>query len=277
MKSMDSFPHMLNEIFSEFNEASAIRISFDHRSKQQKGKQFPLFKLTGVNGFTSFKTFAHHLFDLKARLLEQLMDAQRDMDEQGKCLFLRQAVVRCRKFISVTIPLHVPEEYGYKNTILRQHSVFYHPSFIPDKGQTPGEDVLKKVLFLARRHAYMWRILVEELLDELHCFVCLVEFLPVLSIPSNATGNTGKLPVRISVEMLGATARMFFEFNAFDLDNKSELCRMIAQKFRTPHQKEISVKSLKNHFDVPTPETVKLLCDELRKMTNNFPKNILNN
>jgi hypothetical protein len=54
-----------------------------------------------------------------------------------------------------------------------------------------------------------------------------------------------------------------------DLDNKTLYCRLVSRMIRTPRQKEISAKSMKNLFDSPDPRALESLDRELGKMQQN--------
>jgi len=267
----DSFPHLLNEHFSEFNAVSSIRISYSISSTDLSGGATTALKLTGVNGFKSVTTFTGYLNHLHVSLIGKLMEVQPRLDEQGMRLFLKQSMIRCRKLTQVTIPIPVeikpgdPDGDGHQ----KLQTVFYHPIFEHDPGDEPAEEIKKALLLITHRYAQMFKIVVDELLDELRCFFFLVEFFTVLNIPASLNHHSEKIPLADNVRILAGVMRLYYESGIFTITNKSEFCRLIASKFSTPHQKDISPGSLKNHFNDPTPETLQLIRDRLGKLMNN--------
>jgi hypothetical protein len=268
MKTFDSFPYMLNEIFSEFNDASAIRISYC-MLPGEKGEQ-PGIRLTGVNGFKSVTTFAAWLFSIRANLLGRVMETLAGLEPHAKRQFLHQAVIRCRRLASVANPWS-PDRYdiaGIENT----DGFFRHPGFDPGQGPAPDEVTQQALIRLTRRYALLFTSVVEELTEGLKCLYHLVEFLPVLMNPAPSKPERDKIPLRVSVQVLGAAARLFYESHEIALDNKAQFCRLVANTFSTTRQRDISFGSLKNHFDCLTPETLDRTCEVFRKMLQNSRK-----
>lgn len=272
MKHIDSFPYLLNEIFSELHTAASIVISYNFPPNNNAGPENERPAVTGVNGFKSLTTFTHYLYHLKNNLMAKLLEPQVEMETQARRLFVRQAIIRCRSYASVTIPLAEEDKPGSDPSYHRTRWGFYRPKFDHGQGPAPDANTRQHLIRSTQRYANMWRLIGEEFLDELHGLYYLVEFFPVLTQPPASKQVREKITVRVNVPELGATLRMFFDSRVFDLRNKEKLCRLVAGCFSTPRQQDISAGSLKNHFDAPTPETLDRICAAFGKIRNNSQK-----
>jgi len=266
MKNLELFPHMLNQMFSELNAASKIVISFSTSSTGNNGLENDSPRLTGVNGCNSVTAFTDYLHNLKAGLLERLSDDLPDLDVQARRMFIRQVILRCRSYASVTSPLELDDNPGNNTGSLQIRWGFHHPVFDPGEGPRPDVYTQKILLRLTSRYASVWRLIGDGLLDELHWLHCHATFLPVLDLPPDLKPANEKITLRCSVMMLGGLARLFYDINAFAIDNKKLFCEMVPDLFSTVRQKDISPRSLKNHFDTVTPEIMDLIREILRQM-----------
>jgi hypothetical protein len=269
MKKIEHFPHMLNQMFSELNAASKIVISCTIPSTHHTGLENGSPRLTGVNGCNSVTTFTDYLYSLKAGLLETLSEELPELDVQVRRMFIHQVILRCRSYACITSPLETDDYPVNKKGYQQIRWGFHKPVFNPGEGPQPDVHAQKILLSLTSRYAYVWRLIGEELLDELHWLHCHATFLPVLNHPPDRKPAHEKIPLKDNVAELGAMARLFYDNNAIDLDNKTLFCKLIADMFSTPRQKDISPRSLKNHFDCPSLETMDQLREELRQMLNN--------
>jgi len=272
MKTMGSFQHELNEMFGEINQVASIVIGFntvkpDKSSTGQNG-----IRLVSVNGFKSLSAFAAAVAYTRDHLIGKIIEFVSELDLRDKRALLLQAIACSRKLTCFTIPIAQPAGAG--NSTRLRAMIFKTPSFTRNGNElTPGDETRECLLLLTRRYAWLWQMHAEDLVQELCCFLYQVEFWPALTPAGNNTTPTHeKIPVNGNVSALAALSRLFFDHKAIALDNKSKFCRLVADKFCTPKQPRISHKSLKNHFDTPTPETIDFICAELRKMMNNSRK-----
>jgi len=270
MTPIESFPHLLNEIFDDFNTAASVTINYEIALTNTSVHENPEVKVVSVNGFRSLTTFTNCIWSLKANLLCNLIEVVTGLDIQTKRLFIQHAITRSRKYLKTTIPVNPPSDDHDTTTHMRNYYGFNQPRYINALDHYPDDETCRLLAFRTRRYATMWKYTVEELIKELQGFFYLAEFLPALTPPVNSPPGTKKIPVRSSVAELAAMARLFFEHRAIALNNKSQFCRLVAEMFSTPRQKEISARSLKNHFDSPTPETIEFLFEEFRKMMQKF-------
>jgi len=269
MTPVESFPHLLNEIFSDFNIAASVQINYTVVTNENAVNDKPDVRLISVNGFRSLTTYVNCISSLKANLLCKLIEIVKGLETSTKQIFIQHAIIRGRKFLKIIAYLNHPSEADPVNSQLRNYYGFHNPRFANALDHYPDEATKQLLSFLTHRYAWMWKLTIEELIGELQSFLYLVEFLPALTPPVPLPVSHEKIPIRSSVAALAATARLFFDHQAIALDNKSQFCRLVADMFSTTRQKEISARSLKNHFDSPTPETIGFLVEEFRKMMNN--------
>jgi hypothetical protein len=272
MKTFESIPHLLNEIFSKFNAAAKIMISCQCCPGLEE--EHHVVRVTGVNGFKSITTFTDYLFSLRADLVDGIMDVLPGLDIGAKQQFLHHAIIRCRMLVKTT-RIFGSSETGNESDGYR-HWVFDHPEFDHYNGAMPDDNTRRELISQTKRYALIFQWVADELLEELKCFYYMVEFLPALSQPPAMKPVREKIPLRVSVQVLGATARLFFESNEIALSNKTQLCRLVADTFSTPKQRDISFASLKNHFDSLSPETLDRICEGFRKIMQNS-RNLGNN
>lgn len=272
MQPIESFQHELNEMFSEFNHASSIVIGFNtgKSGNHLNGRNFP--RLVSVNGYKSFREFASGLACMRSHLIGKIIELITDFDLRDKRVFLQQAIGYGRKLTTFTIPCLQP--FVSCNSTSLRSVIFRIPSFNRNgTEEIPGVETRKYLLRMTRRYAWFWQMHTENLVQELFCFLYQVEFWPALTPVGNSTKFIHeKIPINSNVSALAALSRLFFEHKTIALDNKSKFCRLVADMFCTPKQPQISHKSLKNHFDSPSPETIDFILAELRKMMNNSRK-----
>jgi len=257
---------MLNQMFSELNAASKIVISFSTSSTHHNGLENGSPRLTGVNGCNSVTTFTDYLYNLKAGLLERLSEDLPELDVQVRRMFIHQVILRCRSYAGITSPLETDDPRGNHAGCLQIRWSFHHPVFDPGDGPRPDVHAQKILLRLTSRYAGVWRLIGDALLDELHWLHCHATFLPVLNLPPDLTPPHEKITLKCSVAVMGGMSRLFFDINAFALDNKSLFSNLVPNLFCTVRQKDISPRSLKNHLDTITPETMDLIREILRQM-----------
>ncbi len=229
-------------------------------------------RVSGVNGFETLTSFTQYLISLKAELLARLTRALPEIEPAARALFLKQAVTRSR-ILAATIG---PMVAGNRNYVSESRSEpatwgFSHPNFRNEQKLLPDEETRQALIGMTRRYAAIWRHVAGELTDELRCFIFTSHYLSMVKQQEEEIPQE-KIPVRYTVAELAAFARLLFEIHAVELDNKSQFCGLIAHMFSTPKQKNISKGSLKNHFDVPLPENIDRICEDLRKMLNSAQK-----
>lgn len=272
MKTMGSFQYELNEMFGEINQASSIVIGFNAGKPGKPLTDQNAIRLVSVNGFKSFSEFAAAIAHIRDHLTVKIIEFSGKLDLRDKRALLLQAIGCGRRLTCFTLPVSQSESACHPRRL--RAMIFKAPSFTCNgNGAVPGDETREFLLKLTRRHAWFWQMHAEDLVQELCCFLYQVEFWPALSTAGNTTTSIHeKIPVNGNVSALAALSRLFFEHKAIALDNKSKFCRLVADMFCTPKQPQISAKSLKNHFDSPTPETIDFICAELRKMMNKSRK-----
>ena len=275
MKTTQSFSHLLNEIFSELNNAACIRISYrmNHHAVSDLPEQEII--LTGVNGFTALPAFTNYLSNCRAEAIKSITEELKMLEPSVKLLFLRQAINRCRRLSRVTIPVvageYQPPEPG-QPVNPRQ---FFKPVFDPGNEPAPDDQMTEQLLRLTRRYASMWNFKLQEMTEELNHLCFLVNYVPIMIEVPGRNSPEIKIPVNASVELIAAFARLFFDAGLIGIRNKSQLCRLIAGKFESMRQKDVSWGNLRRHFQNPSPLINGILYEELCKLLQNFRETYL--
>lgn len=264
MKSIDCFSHELNELFSELNNAASVVITYTIPEAVPPDPDRVLPRLVAVNGTASFKAYAALVLHQTTTLMNGLIATVADLEMSDKRLFLQQAIRMAKRLTAFTVPPdHAPA--GLNSPV-----IFARYRFMFDNTPVnPPDEVLRRLLYQCRRHAWYWQLTSEELVRTLFCFLTQVEFWPALFTNAGPEPARDRIPVKASVQTLAAFGRLFYEYKVFDMNNKEKFCRLLAASFCTVRQKKISAGSLKNHFDAPTPETLDYLFAEMGKMLKN--------
>jgi len=104
MTPIDSFSHLLNGIFSEFQADSTIVISYSLLTNDNAGPEKQIPRLTGVNGFSNSDAYRDYLQSVKARLLSSIEDCLAGLDDRSRQQFLRLVMERCQRYALLTVP-----------------------------------------------------------------------------------------------------------------------------------------------------------------------------
>ncbi len=84
------------------------------------------------------------------------------------------------------------------------------------------------------------------------------------SITPPVNDNQSRIRLGCPVSMFGALLRVMSDRQFFENQNTSELCRKVVASLSSQQAKQIGLKSLRNSFDDPEPETLERLLEELR-------------
>ena len=272
MTPIDSFSHLLNGIFSEFQADSTIVISYILLTNDNAGPEKHIPRLTGVNGFSNSDAYRDYLQSAKARLLSSIEDCLAGLDDRSRQQFLRLVMERCQRYALLTVPWHGNDRAKDHHWHPRTHWVFHHATFDAINGHKPDAGTRRYLIWRTRRFAFMWRQAGRELMEELHGMYYLIEFYPVVARNVNGKPPTEKIILKGSVPELAAVLRLLHDAGIIENKNKEEVCRLAAACFSTHFTNDLSAGSLKNHFDAPTPEIIDRVYKKFEALKQNAPK-----
>jgi hypothetical protein len=273
----DSFSPKLNDIFSRFHGSGSIVIGYKEFPENQRKGEGPPVIVTSVNGQDSVRKFAHFCLAAKARTKTDLLETLKGVNPADRPGFLKLALARCRKVRDMTMPVNGPGDDNRPVTPLVTDCRFLDPVFDDGNGGKRTGKHTARLLLLTERYARIWRTVAVELTEEVQCFACITDYHYLFSAHSAATPfgappQLKKIVVTVNVGDFAAMARMFFDHEAFAINNKTDFCRMVSDNFSTIKQKQISYKSFRNLFNAPSPESIKRMLDELSKLMKNSQK-----
>lgn len=273
MKTVDSIPQMLNEIFSEFNEASKVGVCYQSYAAANNDTGSQMYRITSVNGHKSLPSFRLALYEMQETLLHRLMLTENELEPVNRSNFLRQGLHKCKKLLSVTNPAG----FGYEEANCAEPDipchVFREPSCMNIDNPvvaTESEPVIHELSLLTKPYADSWVRVVHDIRDEFQYALGRMEAMhnQVLREQNNKQDRNEERKIRVksNLPLLAAFFRMMFDLRVFDMDNKSRFCRVVVNLFDTHYKKKLSADNFRNHFDAPSPEDVEKLIALLVKM-----------
>lgn len=83
-----------------------------------------------------------------------------------------------------------------------------------------------------------------------------------------------KIRLNCTVAFFSALMRVLCDRNLVDKPNVSDLCRKVSGTCSTTRQQNLSPRSIRNHFDDPSPDVLEALLNEFR-MCGNYTANLI--
>ncbi len=71
----------------------------------------------------------------------------------------------------------------------------------------------------------------------------------------------------ITVPQMACFFKMLVDNNLLEVKNKSEFCRRIADLFQSSGNDNLSWRSFKNHFDSPSPDSIRFCQEEFLSLS----------
>jgi hypothetical protein len=234
MKTVDSIPQMLNEIFSEFNEAAKVGVCYQSHTSANKDTGVQMYRITSVNGHKSIPSFRLALYEMQETLLHRLMQAENELEPANRSIFLRQGLHKCKKLLSAITPAGAGyEEANCAEPGISCH-VFREPSCVDsDNSAIAGdsEQVINELSLLTKPYAESWHQVVHDIRDEFKYALGRVEAIHNQALwkqnNKQERDEERKIRVKTNLPLLAAFFRMLFDLGFFDMDNKSRFCRVI--------------------------------------------------
>ena len=273
MKNLNSIPHALNEIFSEINQASQIVINYSKINSHHNINGESEYKINSVNNFTSPETFFDYLSSLCSDIRKAIIDQAKEMELAEQTFLFFEAYSRAQDLSYNAYLFYLPATDPEKDSPpCNIYHLFKNPSFTGDTSHLDNNLNTIAIGKEATTYAKHWSTSLQLLQYQLICHLTNTEYNPA-DIRASVTPaeQRVKLPVNGTVAIVAVFFRILYESRIFDTTNKSMICRVIAEVFRTPNQHTVSTKSFKNHFDCPPPDTLDLLGKELSRWKSQIP------
>jgi hypothetical protein len=277
MTNSATFPHILNEIFSDLMKEARIIIDYKgYPCADDDDDDVCDIRIRAVNGYSTPREYNDRVRCLCAQLVFDLMQAQVNFQPVEKSLFMEKALQRFEPLLHVVTfePLH-PK---YREVVRGEPAclpLFTYPNFIGDKYHEAPFYLFDRILCQAWKYSYFWDDAITGTHDKLTNLAMMIEFIP----PQHQQAQTvqtnnykAKLLFTGTVPQLACFARVLYENHFFNNTNKSEVCRVFIEMFQTKGKDDIAWKSFKNNFDAPQLDSIRFWQAELSKMTQCFRK-----
>jgi len=281
MTQSGTFPHILNEIFSDLLTESNITIDYrGYPCADDDEDDLQDIRILSVNGFQKPGLYYDRIRYLCARLVCDLTQTVASFGPEDKRLFMDEALYMFDPLLNaVTYERYHPRFFNENEGTSPGIHLFSYPNFIGDKYHEAPYYLHDRILCRAWKYSYAWFDAISSVYDKLGTLILLIEHLPsqhdVLRPPPSSKPII-KLRFAGTVPQLACFARILKENLFFSNINKSEICRVFIDTFQTKGADDIHWKSFKNNFDCPPLDTILYWKEECRKLMQYFQKLIDN-
>jgi hypothetical protein len=261
MKTIESFPYLIDDIFGDLEAASRITIDCGPVDENNPAIHDNL-QVISVNGMNSDFHFFHYMKHLKAGTIEKFRGALPQTAPDDGEVFMDYALRRMRKIgLTVAVTRSVPVRAQQDQTI--QWSL--RPLTCRYKGhKTLDPQIIAEALRITRRHAWIYYLVIRRLEDRINSCAGIIVTSIVSTALQHKTNQEKKFRLSCTADFIGATLRVLCDRNLLEEPNVDELCRRMAGSVYTHRQDVLSPKSMRNSFDNPTPESLEKVLTETR-------------
>ena len=277
MTRSGTFPHILNEIFSDLMAAAHITIDYKgYPCADDDEDDVSDIRIRSVNGFQTPNEYYDRIHFLCTKLANDLMQAQAPFQPLEKSIFLEKALERFEPLLHVVMyeRFH-PKFYEEDLDVPSGLYLFTHPNYTGDKYHEAPFYLIDRILCCACKFSFFWDAAITEVYEKLGTLAMVIEHLPSqpYAYQPSQDGNPGlKLRFSGTVPQLACFARILQENLFFNNINKSEICRVFIDTFQTKGKDDIAYRSFKNNFDSPPLDAILFWQEECRKAMQYFQK-----
>jgi hypothetical protein len=262
MKSVDSFPFLIDYILEDLEKASRIEIDLHIPDPENSEKQDNGIIVISVNGQVSAQRYFHYMKDSKAVAMNKLREILPQITPTDTEIFFEQVQRRIKRILQSII---IMNENGKKASSIQdvcwsQKQIHCKCNGVDTESTLHRSQAIRQT----RRNAWIFYLVVKKLEDRIHCAAGAHLFvtIPLSLIPRQETGS--KFKISCTVTFLGALLRILCDRNIVENPNVADLCRRISLSLYTGRQENISPHSLRNAFDDPKPEVLMKVLEELK-------------
>ena len=275
MNTTYSIPQALNRLSGNLSALGFVKIHYRILADPDQPAANHLVSLVNVNGYTSLAGYSGIVESSRkefGRRFRKLLQETRP-ELQGR--LIKDALARLGRLGRATRPFAAytgtPGDESHPASL----RCFANPLFRSDDGSLPGTCQKEQLARLTMAHAGFWYRSIGELKDELSALYTLLESAGLPELMRYGKGHENKIQLNSSVKLMAAFGQMMYDIRVIETRNKSQLCRLIARKFATTRQNNISAEKFRQHFENPDPEVIEQLYVNLSKWTQNFRKHLM--
>jgi hypothetical protein len=262
MIKIGSFPYLIDDVLGELEMAAQIRIDCIAVSETDLTPNDMRVMVVAVNGMEKAWQYLHLIEHLKTKALARFREVIPQIDPGDLDTFIDQALRRIRRMACsvIIIEYDTCEKVSHRETYW---SFGQMQCFLEDV-ESYDPLVYLDAMGQTSRYAWIYYLEMKRLEERIGSFAGAMLTLPVKS-PAEEKNITGqKIMLNCTVGFLGALVRVACDRGLIDRPNVSGLCRWIAENFSTIRQENLSPRSIRNHFDDPSPEMLEKVEMELQ-------------
>jgi|GEM_PF-1096385 len=277
MKHSDTYPHILNQIFSDLMTEAHITIDYKgYPCADDDDEDVRDIRIRSVNGYKTPAEFFDRVQFLCSRLITDLMKAQDKFIPEEKSRFMELALERFEPLLHVVAFERFQPRYCHEdqNEIHGLH-LFTNPNYTGDKYHEAPYYLFDRILCSAAEFSYAWDDAITSTYEKLGNISMLIEYIPSFQNQAQLAKSSdpaSKLRFTGTVPQLASFARFLYDQHFFNNINKSEVCRVFIDTFQTKGQDDIHWKSFKNNFDSPPVDALLFWQEEFSKSKQYFQK-----
>ena len=261
MKTIESFPFLIDDIFGDLEAASRITIECGPVDENNHAIHDNL-RVTMVNGMDTDYHFFHFMKHLKADAMEKFRGTLPQVVPTDGEIFIDCALRRMRKIglsVAVTRLASAPEHQGQNVQWTMRSLICKYKD-----NATLNPEIISEALTITRRFAWIYYLVMGKLEERINSCAGVNLTIMVSSAVQYKASQAKKFRLSCTVDFIGAMLRVLCDRNLMEDPNVDELCRRIAGAVYTHKQDVLSPKSMRHWFDYPTPEALeKVLAETL--------------
>jgi hypothetical protein len=202
-----------------------------------------------VNGYSTPEQFGKALQGICVKIKKKAMAMQNRIDALQRPLLLKLINARLKQFQGV-VSKRAPSDGTTNSDIGFSGWEFTDPVIRINEEICNDAGVRTIIREHAFRYAFAWQRAFAGIVLRLNVLGIVVQYFkpekPVVQEETEA-----KILLHSSVSRFAVLMRLMFECDFIGNTNKSQLCQLLSQYFKTDSSDTISVKSFRNHFDIP--------------------------
>jgi hypothetical protein len=262
MKSIDSFPFLIDYILEDLEKASRIEIDLHIPNPENPEKHDNGIIGISVNGQCSAQRFLHYMKDGKAVTMNKLREILPQIAPGDNEIFFEQVQRRIRRILQSVYIIYAngKESSSIQNVCWSQKQIHCRCNGIETENTLHGSKAMNQT----RRHAWIFYLVVKKLEDRINCAAGAHLFFTITPSSFPLQKPDSKFKLSCTVTFLGALLRVLCDRNIVENPNVADLCRRMSLAFCTDKQESFSPNSLRNAFDDPKSEVLMKVLEELK-------------
>jgi hypothetical protein len=262
MQTINSFPHLIDNIIGELEMVSQVRIDCLSTEEKSSSSSDVALRVTAVNGMETSWEYMNLLRDIKTEVLGRYREVIPYVPPRQLDSFIDMSLRRMRQLKrSVVVTAY---EVKGKGPYIDACWAFDVMQCFLDDVESDDYRVYLEAMQQTRRQAWIFHLELKRLEDRISCFAGAIIDPAVHSSCGHSFQPVQKIRLNCTVPFLGALIRVACDRNLIERPNVAELCRHLSVNYATVRQENISAHSLRNHMDNPNPNVLEEVKQEIQ-------------